>query len=509
MADEETVDAPASRTNERASASASPRFSRALTSPRPPFPRPPPLAVTSPVAAIQDSPGDQANFEDTSPNLAPATSPKSPSWREMAEERPKSPARDAADPRTMTPPSSPGPHAGTNPGGVIASPEPGSPGGNRSAYDYPASPGAAPPRSAFSTALSNISAAVDNLWEKAKKRQAKQQRRAQGGKLLLQQLQDEAGAKDPSLLPGVMRAPAGDPRYAPPTMAAAVKNAIWGQPPPADPTTGLVPVGDAVAVKQGYMYKLKAAKRRAKQAMLVSTSKTRKVPDEDFDALWARVQRQEALLNKIKADGKRYAKAMKELSAAAQSISGHIVELAEGGEKEAELGGSSEQPPPAERPAGTGASREQVVARARQLAEVMGTIDADVRPACEGQLWSSVTQPVGQLCEEFPAYQPCVDKRRNYMLDMDAYERKLRDARLHSRDPGQVPHREEQFSRAQRRFTYFSDKLVEDLTLLDANRFELAGFLLEGFVETQEFALQRHRDVMAALSVGKLPQRTA
>jgi amphiphysin len=72
-----------------------------------------------------------------------------------------------------------------------------------------------------------------------------------------------------------------------------------------------------------------------------------------------------------------------------------------------------------------------------------------------------------------------------------------------------VPHREEQFSRAQRRFTYFSDKLVEDLTLLDANRFELAGFLLEGFVETQEFALQRHRDVMAALSVGKLPQRTA
>ena len=240
----------------------------------------------------------------------------------------------------------------------------------------------------------DITLAVDNLWEKAKKRQAKQQRRAQGGKLLLQQLQDEAGAKDPSLLPGVMRAPAGDPRYAPPTMAAAVKNAIWGQPPPADPTTGLVPVGDAVAVKQGYMYKLKAAKRRAKQAMLVSTSKTRKVPDEDFDALWARVQRQEALLNKIKADGKRYAKAMKELSAAAQSISGHIVELAEGGEKEAELGGSSEQPPPAERPAGTGASREQVVARARQLAEVMGTIDADVRPACEGQLWSSVTQPV-------------------------------------------------------------------------------------------------------------------
>ena len=50
--------------------------------------------------------------------------------------------------------------------------------------------------------------------------------------------------------------------------------------------------------------------------------------------------------------------------------------------------------------------------------------------------------------------------------------------------------------------------MVEDLTLLDANRFELAGFLLEGFVETQEFTLQRHRDAMSAMSVGKLPQRT-
>ena len=193
---------------------------------------------------------------------------------------------------------------------------------------------------------------------------------------------------------------------------------------------------------------------------------------------------------------------MEEMATASRSIAASIVELAE-------IDGDA--PPPnegADRPAGTGASREQVAARARQLADVMDTLEADVRPACVEQLTSSVTQPLAQLCEEFPAYQPCVDKRRQYMLDMDAYERKLNVARQQSRDPGQLPHREEQFSRAQRRFSYFSDKLVEDLTLLDANRFELAGFLLEGFVETQEFTLQRHRDVMSAMSVGKLPQRT-
>ena len=211
--------------------------------------------------------------------------------------------------------------------------------------------------------------------------------------------------------------------------------------------------------------------------MLVSTSKTQR-PDEDFDALWARVQRQEALLNKIKADGKRYAKAMKELSAAAQSISGHIVELAEGGEKEAELGGSSEQPPPAERPAGTGASREQVVARARQLAEVMGTIDADVRPACVEQLTSSVTQPLAQLCEEFPAYQPCVDSDDStcWTWTRTSANSTSRGNRAGTRGSCRTG---KSSSRAQQRFC-FSDKLVEDLTLLDANRFELAGFLLEG-----------------------------
>ena len=457
------------------------------------------------MAAVEDSPGDQANFDDSSPalNANAAGSPKSPTWGEMAQERPLSPGGaangNASVVHTMTPPRSPS--AGgvpATPGGVIASPDPASPAPSHLVHHQPPTQH----KTKVSAALADVTAAAERLAEKAKKARAKAERKKQGGKLLLQQLQDEAGAKDPSLLPGVMRAPAADPRYVQPTMMHAIKTKIWGVPPPVDPQTGLVPIYDASAVKQSTFYKLKGAKRRSKQQALVAAGKAQKRPDEEFDALWARVQRQEALLNKIKREGKRYAKAMEEMATASRSIAASIVELAE-------IDGDA--PPPnegADRPAGTGASREQVAARARQLADVMDTLEADVRPACVEQLTSSVTQPLAQLCEEFPAYQPCVDKRRQYMLDMDAYERKLNVARQQSRDPGQLPHREEQFSRAQRRFSYFSDKLVEDLTLLDANRFELAGFLLEGFVETQEFTLQRHRDVMSAMSVGKLPQRT-
>ena len=48
---------------------------------------------------------------------------------------------------------------------------------------------------------------------------------------------------------------------------------------------------------------------------------------------------------------------------------------------------------------------------------------------------------------------------------------------------------------------------MEDLTLLDANRYELAGFLIEGFVEMQEFHSQRQKDVLAGLAQGKLPPK--
>ena len=476
-----------------------------------PYARPPRAAgaphLSSPVGPVGDSPGDQANFDDTSPAPADPASPKSPGWREMAEERPST--SPGGGPPTVTPPAPASPVAPAPGEVVVASPGPASPGG------APMSPTSAAPTSPdFDRRpapklglLGKMGAGVGSLAEKAKKRSARNARRAEGGKLLLQQLQDEAGAKDPSVLPGVLRKPALDPRYVPPNIGTAIKAKVFGTPPPPDPATGLVPVGDPLAVKSSTFYKFKASKRRGKQSAYVAAGKARKRPDEAFDALWARVQRQEALLNKIKQDGKRYARAMAEAADAAHAMAGHIAELADGDAAGAALPAADDAGSAAAAAATAAQSREQVAARARQLVAMMETLEVDVRPACAEQLRSAVTQPVAQLCEEFPAYKPCVDKRRNYMLDMDAYERKLEHTKAHTKDPGQIPHREEQHSRASRRFAQFNDKLVDDLTLLDNNRFELAGFLIENFVETQEFEVNRKRDVYLSMQEGKLPQR--
>ena len=341
--------------------------------------------------------------------------------------------------------------------------------------------------------MAQLSAATNRMVHKVQAYRAKAAARKQGGKLLLQQLQDESGAKDPSLVPGIMITPPPDPRYNTPTLSQTIKYKIFGAPGPIDPATGRVEIPDPVAAKASMWYKVKGSRRRTSQQMAVKLGKAQKHHDEDFELLWAGVQRQELLLNKIKTDGKRLAAAIQEQADAAKSMASHIASLAE---TSIELGEGPEAD-----------ARRAVVERARQLMEVMDVMDQDVRPACLEQLGNSVNKPVGQLCEEFPAYQQCVDKRTHYMLDMDAYERKLQKARQFAKDPAKVPHREEQFTKAQRRYTYFSDKLVEDLTLLDANRYELAGFLIEGFVEMQEFQSQRQKDVLAGLAQGKLPPK--
>ena len=341
--------------------------------------------------------------------------------------------------------------------------------------------------------MAQLSAATNRMVHKVQAYRAKAAARKQGGKLLLQQLQDESGAKDPSLVPGIMITPPPDPRYNTPTLSQTLKYKIFGAPGPIDPATGRVEIPDPVAAKASTWYKVKGSRRRTSQQMAVKLGKAQKHHDEDFELLWAGVQRQELLLNKIKTDGKRLAAAIQDQADATKSMASHIASLAE---TSIELGEGPEAD-----------ARRAVVERARQLMEVMDVMDQDVRPACLEQLNNSVNKPVGQLCEEFPTYQQCVDKRTHYMLDMDAYERKLQKARQFSKDPAKVPHREEQFTKAQRRYTYFSDKLVEDLTLLDANRYELAGFLIEGFVEMQEFQSQRQKDVLAGLAQGKLPPK--
>lgn len=379
----------------------------------------------------------------------------------------------------------------------------------------------------FSARLASVTASANHgaarLADVVAARRARQVRRYKGGRLLLKHLQEDSGAKDPSVLAGVLKAPPPDPRYAAPSLMGAMKAKVFGAAPAPDPLNARVESGDPNAVKKSMGYKMSALRRRAEQQLLVSLGAREKRSDEDFAHLWARVQRQEQLLNKIQTDGARYAKAMAEMSEAAKAMAGHIAELTEeglsiagdsgagGGRFHAaggsvSSGGSGSGPatpaggasPSRSSHAGS-VSRESLAARARQLTEVMHALETDVRPLCVEQLNASVTDPATQRCDEFPSYQPCVDKRRSYMLDMDAYERKLEKAQAKAKDPGEVPHREEQFSRAQRRFTHFSDKLVEDLTLVDSARYELAGMLLEGFVESQQFMLDRQAEVMRVM----------
>ena len=61
--------------------------------------------------------------------------------------------------------------------------------------------------------------------------------------------------------------------------------------------------------------------------------------------------------------------------------------------------------------------------------DVMSALENDVRPMCVEQVTTAVTVPATQRCDDFPSYQPCVDKGRNYMLDMDAYENKREAAK--------------------------------------------------------------------------------
>ena len=454
-----------------------------------------PRASTQVASPVESSPGDQANFDSSPVGGLPeepvksSVSPQpSPSWREPAGGAPTPPADVSVDlnGNGATPPMSPG----------GANEQPMSPSA-RSTYSQ-GTHGASfsrdpPPQGIMAKTMAKMSAATNRMINSVQTYRAKAAARAQGGKLLLQQLQDESGAKDPSLVPGIMVTPPPDPRYATPTLSQSLKWKAFGAPGPIDPATGRVEIPDPIAAKASVWYKMKGARRRTSQQMAVKVGKAQKHHDEDFELLWAGVQRQELLLNKIKADGKRLADAIKAQADAAKSMASHIASLAET---------SVELPEGPE-----AAARRQVVERAGQLMEIMDVMDQDVRPACLEQLSNSVNKPVGQLCEEFPAYQQCVDKRTHYMLDMDAYERKLQKARQFSKDPAKVPHREEQFTKAQRRYTYFSDKLVEDLTLLDANRYELAGFLIEGFVEMQEFQSQRQKDVLAGLSSNKLPPK--
>ena len=99
--------------------------------------------------------------------------------------------------------------------------------------------------------------------------------------------------------------------------------------------------------------------------------------------------------------------------------------------------------------------------------------------------------------EQFPAYQPCVDKRTAYMRDMDAYERRLETAQnAKKKDMEYIDKSKRKAELSQNRFQTFSSRLVEDLVLFDGSRFETCGELVDTFAESLNFTVDREQDVL-------------
>eukprot|EP00982_Pelagococcus_subviridis_P010635 31017-Pelagococcus_subviridis.AAC.17 len=261
------------------------------------------LAVAKPALSPVDtsSPGDQANYEASSPT---ATSNAGSAWQDAAISRTPPPAarearrsmsfaeRSKANATTEAPTEAP------RPGGAEPMPNEGNQVANVRASNARSS-FATNKSQSFGGKLKSATGGAAAAARQMQERRKKQQRKVQGGKLLLMQLQEEAGAKEPAVMPAVLRAPPPDPRYTQPTFMSVLKSKMFGQ-PAVDPVNGRVEQGDPHKIKKSAGYKFRAAKRRAWQ----KNTGTSKRDDEDFNTLWGRVQRQEALLNLIQKDGK-------------------------------------------------------------------------------------------------------------------------------------------------------------------------------------------------------------
>jgi hypothetical protein len=89
------------------------------------------------------------------------------------------------------------------------------------------------------------------------------------------------------------------------------------------------------------------------------------------------------------------------------------------------------------------------------------------------------------------------------MQDMDAFDRQLAALRKRpSKNEDELALKEEQARRAKQRFQDFSSRLVEELSIVDGTRYEMAYSLVRGFANVQCFNLERQLDVARVLRGG-------
>ena len=95
---------------------------------------------------------------------------------------------------------------------------------------------------------------------------------------------------------------------------------------------------------------------------------------------------------------------------------------------------------------------------------------------------AALTAPCRQRSEDFPCYGQCVQRRNQYAMDVEAYQRKV--------EAGEPKH--EQLRAAELRFNTFNELLKEELNRVDEDRFQHTASM----ADTLQFALQSMHESM-------------
>ena len=256
---------------------------------------------------------------------------------------------------------------------------------------------------------------------------------------------------------------------------------------------------EQIKSKKSLAHKMRSLQRRTGQMMLEGVGVVERPKDEDFNNLWKRVQKSDKTLQQISKESAKFLAALKAVSVHSKQISTLLLQYAEGEEGE----------DPRNQTAVVGvyedaAFRKQkdlVIEKATKLLDVTRSIDDRIIPMCSDAMEASFMAIRDKRMEQFPPYNPCVDKRVAYMRDMDAYERRLEAAQqAKKKDMEYIDKSKRKAELSQSRFQNFSSRLVEDLVLFDASRFETCGELVDTFAESLIFTADREREILQLVS---------
>jgi len=255
-------------------------------------------------------------------------------------------------------------------------------------------------------------------------------------------------------------------------------------------TTGGLEPEPGVKVNKTLGYKFNASMRRGSQKFLQSMGAAEKVKDTEFDTLWKAIKKQEQLLDEIVKTGVEYKNAQRAVFERGRKLSDLIRTLVDSGDKNNTWEGAPT------------VARQAAMKEAMKMCDISEALVQRCTPLTEEVFDWNIIEPASLRARELPAYKACVAKRLDYMRDMDAFERQLASMRKRPNNPknaDELSMKEEQTRRAKQRFHDFSTKLVEELTIVDGMRYEMAYSLVRGFANVSCFNLERQLDVARVL----------